>query len=163
MLVSAKISEYKQPGTARSTRKSGSLKTRLYILGVIITIFVLGVYYISLSAQIASKGYQLEQLEREIVQLQISNERTELVVASMSSLDKVEHMAIETLGMNKPDSAASMIVAEAGLDGSEESAGPVGRDSLQAEEDSVFSADTIYSALASFFEIRKAEASPGTR
>jgi len=166
LLVTAKISEYKQSGTevrsARSTRKSGSVKTRLYIMGVIITIFVFGVYYTSLSAQIASKGYQLEQLEKEITQLQTSNERTELIVSSMSSLDKVEHMAVETLGMNKPDSAATMIVAEAGLGDSEESAG--GMDTLQAEENgSVFSAETIYSAFASFFEIRKAEASPGTR
>jgi len=95
----------------RNSRNTTTAKNRLCVIGAIAVFFAFGVYYTSLSAAIASKGYQLEQLKSDISRLETSNERLELTLASMSSLDKVEKIAVEKLGMQKPVNKDAALVA----------------------------------------------------
>lgn len=96
----------------RSKRASGT-KNRLYVLGAIVVLFGFALYYTSLSAAIASKGYQLEQVKGEISRLKTSSERLELTLATMSSLDKVEKIAVEKLGMQKlGDDGTALVILD---------------------------------------------------
>ncbi len=171
MLVAAKRRDYYEPAVevrsaGNAAKKTSLARHKVLIIGAIISLFTFGVYYTSLSASIASKGYQLEKLEKEILKLKTDNERTELMLASMSSLDKVEQVATKKLGMNKPEnSQAPMVVAIAGQEVNGENAEPGGSDALQKQQnDSTESpAKQFYTAVISFFEIGKAQASPGTK
>ena len=101
------------PAARRNRRRSkgtSGTKNRLCVLAAIAIFFGFALYYTSLSAIIASKGYQLEQVKAEISRLKTANERLELTLASMSSLDKVEKIAVEKLGMEKPVSDGAALV-----------------------------------------------------
>lgn len=168
MLVAAKGKRFHEPASeVRSSKKSakncGHAGRILCIFGAIISVFAFGVYYTSLSAVIASKGYEIEKLDREIMQLETTNERTELMVASMSSLDKVEQVATQRLGMNKPDNTKNPMVIASAQTAVAGNVNPEDSDKGKMAEEEGFSAKKLFTAFSSFFEIGKAQASPATK
>lgn len=148
----------------RTAGRTSPVKNRLYVLGAIITLLAFGVYYTSLSAVIASKGYQLEQLKNDISRLEISNERMELTLASMSSLDKVEKIAVEKLGMEKPagDSPA-LVAAVAPADSSGNTQGAKASGAAEHQDKNTLAFSNLYRAVAGLFVPGKAQASSNNR
>lgn len=114
--TSIRTSPRHNPRNNSRRNSSNSAKLKLRVIAAILTIFVFGVYYTSLSASIAGKSYELEQLQREIAQLETSNERMELTLNSMSSLEKVESIAVKDLGLEKRAADTAALVATADLD-----------------------------------------------
>jgi cell division protein FtsL len=53
-------------------------------------------------------GYQIEQLNLDIQNLQTANDRLDFQIAQKSSLDNVERVAVTNLGMYKPDDKTSI-------------------------------------------------------
>lgn len=162
MLVAAERKVFQEPvldtkPAKRAVSKANLAKGKLCVIGVILTIFAFGVYYTSLSAAIASKGYELEQLKEDISRLETSNERLELTLASMSSLDKVEKIAVEQLGMSKPVANGAALVASVQP---ENLAGGSGDTSIESKQDkNTFTAGNLYNTLISFFVPGRAQAS----
>lgn len=167
MLEAAERRVYHEPTletkpVKRTGKKAKMAKGKLCVLAAIVTFFVFGVYYTSLSAVIASKGYELEQLEKDISRLETSNERMELTLASMSSLDKVEKIATQKLGMEKPDPDGKTLVASAQPADTEakEKENPALKPS---KSENALTAGNLYKALVSFLALRDAQASPSTK
>lgn len=166
MLVAEERKVYQEPllenkPAKKAVKKTSRAKRKLCILGAIAALFTFGVYYTSLSAVIASKGYELEQLKSEISRLETSNERMELTLASMSSLDKVEEIAVEKLGMSRPDItlASTALVASAGTQQAD-SNGEAG--TAVEQNKNVLTSNNLYQAFMSFFVPGKAKASSGS-
>lgn len=167
MLVAEERKFYQEPLLERKpARKQGKKRSRakrkLCILGVIAVTFSFGVYYTSLSAIIASKGYELEQLKGEISRLQTSNERLELTLASMSSLDKVEEIAVSELGMHRPDDTTSPALVAVVPVENEQADKEEGDSTAGQQKEKVLTSGNLYQALVNFFTPGKAEAYSGS-
>jgi cell division protein FtsL len=146
--------------TDRRTNKTNSPNNKLRVLGVIVTIFVFGVYYTSLSASIASKSYQLEKLQREIAQLETSNERLELTLNSMSSLDKVETIAVEKLGLEKRTADGTALVASVkAVDTANAAEGDQSSEEKSGQEETTLAFGDFLKAFIGFFSPGNAQAS----
>lgn len=147
--------------TGKRTTNTNSSKNKLRVLGVIVTIFIFGVYYTSLSASIASKGYQLEQLQSEISRLETSNQRMELTLNSMSSLDKVETIAVEKLGLEKRATDGTALVASVTpVDSASKAAeGEQSSEKKSGQEETTLAFGDFLKAFIGFFSPGNAQAS----
>ncbi|NLL19046.1 MAG: hypothetical protein GX262_08465 [Clostridia bacterium] len=74
----------------------------LYVSAVI-CLFCSGLYFCSLALGIATKGYEINQLKKEISDLETANERLRLEIVRLDSLERVEMLACNELGMKKPE------------------------------------------------------------
>ncbi|MEW6623136.1 MAG: cell division protein FtsL [Bacillota bacterium] len=84
------------PGLKKST------KAKLLTCVLVVTAFVLGLIFLSLSAQVAAKGQEINHLKKDIASLQTTNERLKLEKQKLSALDKIAVLAVNELGMKKP-------------------------------------------------------------
>jgi cell division protein FtsL len=71
---------------------------------VIALIFLIGMSLVVQNVWINFLGFQISQLKKDISNIQVSNEKLKLKIASMGSLDKIENIAINKLGMVYPQS-----------------------------------------------------------
>lgn len=85
---------------------------KLIIVGMIGVIFGSGVYFCSVAAGIATKGYELNKLKTEVKELAVANERIRLDIAKMDSLERVEAIALAELGMRKPLVSDYLLLAD---------------------------------------------------
>lgn len=167
MLVAAERKVYETPVEVNRPVKSIKLhapkrtrKQRVLFIAGVTAFFALGLYYTSLSAAIASKGYELERIRGEVQHLETATERLEYKVAAMSSLEKVEKVAVEQLGMSKPDYSQVVYVEDrtgsAHMDGmlAEGQAGT----EVTGEGDRLITR-RLYAFVSSIFAPKKAEAS----
>jgi cell division protein FtsL len=74
----------------------------LYVSAVV-CLFCSGLYFCSLALGIATKGYEINQLKKEISDLETTNERLRLEIVRLDSLERVEMVAYNELGMKKPE------------------------------------------------------------
>jgi len=174
LLVAPELKDYYQPETAgnrlrrcskqriinkRAVKSKRIVKERLLFVGVILLCFFLGLYYTTLSAVVARQGYQLEKLQNEIKNIQTENERLEVVVARLSSLDRVEKVATEKLGMGKPD-YQQVVFMPAKAESNEKIVVVEEQDKqdrLQGQK--MFAANAFYRILSNLLGPQKAEAS----
>lgn len=73
------------------------------IVGLIMFCFGFGLFYIYKHSQVAALGYKIESTKDNIAVLQRENKRLELQVAELQGLDRVEEVARNKLGMEKPE------------------------------------------------------------
>ena len=76
--------------------------------------FLLSVLIIYSHSQVSNLGYQISRLEKELALLRVENHDLEGEVQRLASLDRIERIAVERLGMVKPDSDNVLIVELAG-------------------------------------------------
>ncbi|NLJ99897.1 MAG: hypothetical protein GX318_01495 [Clostridia bacterium] len=105
---------------------------RIYVFGLVLLCFALGLYYTSLSATITRQGYELKKIQGEIDTIHTENERLSFLMARLNSLEKVEETAIEAYGMSKPEDEDIIFLSIADP-GSE--AGAVGEDAQPKQGD----------------------------
>ncbi|KJS19258.1 MAG: hypothetical protein VR72_19825 [Clostridiaceae bacterium BRH_c20a] len=91
-----------------SERKKVKTSRRTWILratpgiAVIVIMFMLGMTFVAKHVWINFLGFQISELRKEIVNIQTDNEKIKLKIASIGSLEKVEEIAVNELGMVYP-------------------------------------------------------------
>ncbi|WP_027339309.1 FtsB family cell division protein [Halonatronum saccharophilum] len=95
-----------------SKSKNNSFK---YVLLYAITIFMMSflvIIYINQYVRLSRGNYRLERLETQRSQLKNQNIHLELNISQLKSLDRVEEIAKNDLGMIKPDSITYIVLEE---------------------------------------------------
>ncbi len=83
--------------------KVKSKNIKIKILSSILLFFICAFSYTAGTAVEAIKINQINDLKSELEDLNLKNERLSLRVSQLKSLDRIEELAINDLGMKKPD------------------------------------------------------------
>ncbi len=95
--------QHNQPTVpARSPKKSVSGSVHPYLIGVLMTCFVMGGWYLYSVNQSAVQGYHIRTLEKEIDRLKEENAELKITEADLRSLYRLESSG-EVGNMQKPD------------------------------------------------------------
>jgi len=89
-------------------------KHKLMLTGLVAAGFAVGVMVIYYYAQVFTLGYQIQSLKKELALLRVENYHLSENIYRLSSLDRVEHLALNRLGMVSPDNSNILVVAVAG-------------------------------------------------
>ena len=104
-----------KPGRKKTRRlKNFTRGRRIALTGTVLVTFLLGVLIIYYHSQVSTLGYQISCLEKELALLRVENHSLEGDVQRLASLDRVETLALEKLGMVKPGSDNVLFVEVAG-------------------------------------------------
>lgn len=97
----------------KNERRSGSVSRgpRLVLTGLVLAIFLVGVSITYYYSQVFSLGYKIGRLEKELAYLRVENYSLDGEIRRLSSLERVESLAILKLGMVKPDGNDVLVVA----------------------------------------------------
>lgn len=87
---------------------------RLALTGLVLAGFMVGVLITYYYSQVFALGYQISSLQKELALLRVENHNLEEEVHQLASLERVESLAVNKLGMVKPDSDNVLVVAVAG-------------------------------------------------
>jgi cell division protein FtsL len=79
-------------------RYQSLLKLEVLNIAVIVLILVMGTMYLVQVNRATTKGYQIRDLEKRINLIEESNQKAQLEIAELQSLDSIEER-METLGM----------------------------------------------------------------
>lgn len=90
------------PAPKAAKQRRLATKSKCLIVAIIICAFLTGLALTSQVALFVDKGYQITKLKKDIQSLQTANERLKLEIDQASSLDRVEQVALNDLGMTKP-------------------------------------------------------------
>lgn len=77
---------------------------RKFVLKLIALAFIYGLILVYICIKSATLGYQIIALEQDIKGYEASNNKLQYYIQENCSLDKIELMAINDLGMNRPNS-----------------------------------------------------------
>jgi len=72
------------------------------VVSIIIVFFVLATIHLYLSTREMDVGYRMENAQIELKQIQSDNRLLDSKLAAQESLEKIEKIAIGTLGMEPP-------------------------------------------------------------
>lgn len=99
-------------GGARPKRRKRQarkvLNERSLYVWLVLIFFVAGLFVVSRYAQLAVSGYQLVKMKKQLSALQAEHDQLLLTVERLQSLDHIEKVATEKLGMQKPDLVAGV-------------------------------------------------------
>jgi len=128
IVAQEKTGYYRLPGEAPPLKKISRKKIlrgnhRLVLIGLVFAGFLVGVAITVYSSQINTLGYQIAQLERELAQLRKENNSLNEEIQQMTSLGRIEYLAVNKLGMIKPDVNNTLVVT---LDEENQSTGTPG-------------------------------------
>lgn len=95
-------------------RKIMPVGRRIALTAMILAGFLIGVSITYYYSQVFALGYRLGCLEKELAILRVENNNLDGEVQRLASLDRVESLAINKLGMVKPDSNNVLVVTVSG-------------------------------------------------
>ena len=98
------------PQRIKKTVYKTNNKRKLYIKCAAV-VFGYALILVFLCMKSAALGYQIEQLQQEVLSMENANLRLEYQIAEQSSLARVEQVAVAELGMYKPDAKVSMAMS----------------------------------------------------
>lgn len=107
-----------------SRRKAFSANHRLALIGLVFAGFLVGIAITVYCSQTIALGYQIASLEKELAVLRIENHNLDEEIGRMTSLERVEDLAVNKLGMVRPDDNNVLVVTAAGKDQSSETPDP---------------------------------------
>ncbi|HBC93416.1 MAG TPA: hypothetical protein DCZ10_11125 [Pelotomaculum sp.] len=93
--------------------KRSSRGPRFLLIGMILLGFTLGIMITYFQARVFKLGYQISSLQQELAVLRVENHDLDERVQQLASLDRVETLAVNKLGMVKPDSSNVLMLAVA--------------------------------------------------
>lgn len=103
------------PPKKKSKVKAAPKRPRLAIIGLVLAGFLTGVMITVYCSQVITLGYQITRLEKELALLRVENHNLAEEVQNMTSLERVEAIAVGKLGMVKPDNKNVLVVTMDGI------------------------------------------------
>lgn len=103
------------PPKKKSKVKAAPKRPRLAIIGLVLAGFLTGVMITVYCSQVITLGYQITRLEKELALLRVENHDLAEEVHKMTSLERVEAIAVGKLGMVKPDNNNVLVVTVDGI------------------------------------------------
>jgi cell division protein FtsL len=103
------------PPKKKSKVKAAPKRPRLAIIGLVLAGFLTGVMITVYCSQVITLGYQITRLEKELALLRVENHNLAEEVQKMTSLERVEAIAVGKLGMVKPDNKNILVVTVDGI------------------------------------------------
>ncbi len=88
--------------------------SKLALTGMVAAFFLVGMLITYYYSQVLALGYQIGRLEQKIAVLRVENNNIDGEVQRLVSLESIESMAVNKLGMVKPASNDVLVVAVAG-------------------------------------------------
>lgn len=89
--------------TARRVKQRNKILACLQITAIVLSCFGFGLFYIYKTNQVTALGYRVEENKQKVATLQRDYKQLELEAAELQCPDRVEEVAIQKLGMDKPD------------------------------------------------------------
>ena len=83
---------------------------KLVFIGLVLAAFLVGVAITVFCSQISTLGYKITRLEKELALLHKENYNLNEEIQKMSSLGHIEYVAVNKLGMKKPDDNNILVV-----------------------------------------------------
>ncbi|KUK65457.1 MAG: Cell division protein FtsL [Desulfotomaculum sp. 46_80] len=80
-----------------------SRRQKLVIVGLVLSVFIAGIFVVFLYAQMVNTGYQIYKLRMQTASLDMQVKDLSEELERFSSLDKIEMVATTKLGMVRPD------------------------------------------------------------
>ena len=105
-------------------RKAFRSNHRLVLIGLVLAGFLVGVSITVYCSQVITLGYQITRLENELAVLRVENHDLDQEIQRMTSLERVEYLAVNKLGMVRPDESNILVVNVAGSDLAAETSDP---------------------------------------
>jgi len=93
--------------------KHSSSGPKNLLIGMVFFGFALGLLITYFHARVFTLGYQISNLQQELALLRVENHDLDEQVQQFASLDRVETVAVNKLGMVKPDSSNVLLLAVA--------------------------------------------------
>lgn len=94
-----------------STRRLYNQKESLLLVCLIFCLIVIGVGLISQYSQVVAINYQIQQTTREISELHIERQHLEIKVNRLSSLERIENIAKNDLGLQYPENRQWLLIS----------------------------------------------------
>ena len=157
MVLAEEKSYARQPSRRSKKRKIAGRQQRkklvvyLQLIAIILSCFGIGLFYIYKHHQVTALGYRVEENRQRVAVLQRDFKQLELEAAELQCPERVEEVAINKLGMSKPEN-----VLLAALPSSKDNAAEQKQNALQGQEKEKETGFLI--ALKQF--MGRAEASP---
>ncbi|WP_192868107.1 cell division protein FtsL [Calderihabitans maritimus] len=82
---------------------------RTAAIGLILVGFIIGLLLTYEYARLAATGYKITRVKQEIAALQSANEKLQLEIAKLKSLERIEIIATTKLGMEKPRDKVQLV------------------------------------------------------
>lgn len=96
----------------KNRRRKATFKAeKLALLGFILLIFSVGVFITYYCAQMFTISYRINSLDKELALLRVENHGLESQIQQLINLEQIEYVAINELGMVKPDISNFLVVA----------------------------------------------------
>ncbi|KUK65733.1 MAG: Cell division protein FtsL [Desulfotomaculum sp. 46_80] len=96
---------------ARQSRNAPlSRRQKLIIAGLVLSVFISGIFVVFLYAQMVSTGYQIYKLRMQTASLDMQVKDLSEELERLSSLDRIEMVATTKLGMVRPDMKTMVVV-----------------------------------------------------
>lgn len=114
------------PRAEKKRRRSKVFKGhKLMLTGLIVAGFLVGCLITYYCSQLFTLGYEISSLNRELAALRVENNNLSEEIQRLSSLDRIEYLAIHKLNMVKPEVNNILVVTAPESPSQESAAAPV--------------------------------------
>lgn len=113
ILARERFDYFEQPlqvGRGRKTKKimRFKLRTRVLYTGIILLAFFMGLGLTWRYAQVTATGYEIVRMKKELKAMELENQQLLMKMENLQSLERIESVAVNKLGMVKPDPEAGV-------------------------------------------------------
>ena len=84
------------------------------LCGLLLCLIIIGVGIISQYGRMIAGNYQVEKMHRQIILLQEENERLNVEASRLHSLERIEDIAINELGLQYPEQGQWLVLSARG-------------------------------------------------
>ncbi len=89
--------------TSAERGQAGNQAESMLLCVLIVLLIAVSIGLIAQYSRVIAVNYQLQQVERELAELQVEKERLAIDVRSMSSLERIQNIAVNELGLQYPE------------------------------------------------------------
>lgn len=100
--------------TSANSKKTALPRESKLLCALLLCLILISVGIISLYGRIIAGNYQLEKMRREFLLLQEERESLQIEVKRLSSLERIENIAINDLGLQYPENRQWVVLSARG-------------------------------------------------
>lgn len=113
ILARERFDYFEQPLQVNQTRRTKKVmrfrgRTRFLYAGIFLIAFLLGLGLTWRYVQVTATGYEIVRMKKELKAMELENQRLEMQLENLQTLERIESVAINKLGMVKPDPQAGV-------------------------------------------------------